>query len=777
MFKAPKKYLALFLIVIFSFIYRMVLMHWQTFPPGADIGLHNSVIHSITVSGNTDFLWNDYQMGGGISLTFPGYHIFVSYIMLMTGLPDYLVHSLVVSLFSSFIVLCAFLITRTVWEESAALIVAFLVAVSRFDIEMLMWGGYPNVITLMLIPLTFYLLLQRQKFAIGPFLVATTLLSGAIFLTHSLSAAIFVSMTFATVILVTIFSKKIGVPRTHLLIWLVPLFLGMIIVSPFLLNVVPAYLSASGDIVTGGMSAIQRALLSTRVLPLELVLPLLVLFPLFFLFSKKHSGKFFTVPTFLLVMWILIPTVLTQSFLIGVYIDYNRFLYFVVLPVIVLIGIAIDHGSGFFSRVIDTYRSLTKGNSPPKSRGNKIISRLMSHATRKNLYSIFVLFCLLFSFLAVPIFLAPWRGTAVSEFYQAMSESGYEAIEWIRQQTPVGSVLVSDAYYGWWLSGFAQRPTLSAVPPQYLTLTREFGPAENATNLLDTDYVIDNGLIQVREDGGYISRHNPLFLAKLNWTYFPYPFFHFSHDDTTVLARIGGATESFDLSQLTVKEMRSENTNAGYAYILIKKGNDFFNYTQCITVYKDRKFANMSITVESNEDVHLDWVEFIIHVKGEPIVGNYTVGLFDTGVKAIGQLIFAEKQPAAVSVVTPENPSAVRLQFDLQGKSTESIHFWTGAFSVTDDPKLYKDPETRENTINSILSENLNSYLSPEENANDMYAFDYLKAIQANGISYVVCRDSDMIPKFANDPAFSLVFINGDKDDKIAIFMVKRNFN
>jgi hypothetical protein len=259
----------------------------------------------------------------------------------------------------------------------------------------------------------------------------------------------------------------------------------------------------------------------------------------------------------------------------------------------------------------------------------------MSHVTRRNLYSIFVLFCLLFSFLAVPIFLTPWRGTEVSEFYQAMSEPGYEAIEWIRQQTPVGSILVSDAYYGWWLSGFAQRPTWSAVPPQYLTLTREFEPAEIATSLLDTDYIIDNGLIQVREDGGYISRHNPMFLAKLNWTYFPYPFFHFSHNDTTILARIGGATESFDLSQLAVKEMRSENTTAGYAYILVKKGNDFFNYTQCITVYSGMQFVNMTVTVESAEDVHVDWVRFILQTKGELIDRGNTVGFLDEGVKAI----------------------------------------------------------------------------------------------------------------------------------------------
>src|SRR5208283_1631857 len=86
MFKAIKKHVLLLLIFAFAFIYRIILMLWQTFPPGADIGLHASVINSITQSGNTNFLRDYYQMGGGLSLTFPGYHIFASGIILMTGM-------------------------------------------------------------------------------------------------------------------------------------------------------------------------------------------------------------------------------------------------------------------------------------------------------------------------------------------------------------------------------------------------------------------------------------------------------------------------------------------------------------------------------------------------------------------------------------------------------------------------------------------------------------------------------------------------------------------
>ena len=104
MFKTSHKYLLLFLVLAFAFSYRMMLLHWETYPPGADIGLHESVVNSIINSqGKTDFMWNNYQMGGGLSLTFPGYHIFVSHIVLMTGIPDYMVHSLVAAFFSLFI--------------------------------------------------------------------------------------------------------------------------------------------------------------------------------------------------------------------------------------------------------------------------------------------------------------------------------------------------------------------------------------------------------------------------------------------------------------------------------------------------------------------------------------------------------------------------------------------------------------------------------------------------------------------------------------------------
>jgi hypothetical protein len=178
-------------------------------------------------------------MGGGVELEFPGYHIFASEIIIMTGLPNYLAQATIVALFSSLTVLAAFLVTQVVWNESAAFVVAFFVAISRFDIEILCWGGYPNIIVLFLIPITFYLFLKKDKLSPTPFLVSTSFLAASILLTHSLSAAVFVGITAITSLFALAFPKAFNESRKNILCWVLPIFIGAILVSPFLASAVP----------------------------------------------------------------------------------------------------------------------------------------------------------------------------------------------------------------------------------------------------------------------------------------------------------------------------------------------------------------------------------------------------------------------------------------------------------------------------------------------------------------------------------------------------------
>lgn len=760
MSRTSRKHLLVFIILAFSFAYRVMLMLWAGFPPGADIGLHNSVINSITPSGNANFLHNNYQMGGEDSLTFPGYHILVSQVAFVSGLPIIIAHTSIVALFSTLIVAVAFLITRKMWTESAAFIVAILVAVSRFDIEMLLWGGYPNVLTLFLIPLLFYLYLESSRFSLTAFLASASLLSGALFLTHSLSALIFVGTTIVLAAFMAIFSRRLGISKKRLAIWLVPIVFGTVMVSPFLAKAAPAYLGANVGTFTGAELEIRSALLSTRILPWEILAPLAACVVFFFLLSKEYKKKYMTVPALLLTFWILVPVAFTQGYFVSFYIDYNRFLYFVLLPLIVLIGLVIDHGATFVARVADTYLSLTRQNWQT----NKTALRVSPYLNRKNLYAGMALVLLLLSFFAIQVFLSPWEGTRIQGFYQVMTNPGYEAIQWAQRNTVADSVFISDALYGWWFSGFAQRPTLSAVDPQYLTIGAELNPARNASYILDTDYVIDNSLIQVREDGGYIGRHNPMFSAKLNWSYFPYPFFNFNSDEITVFLADGNLGRSFDLSELAVKEMRSEiaEDNAS-ASVYIERENVFFTYAQVLTVYKGGQFINMSISIDSNAGgVTLQWVSYIFQTKGESIDRGKTVGFFDEGGKVLGQLIFEGEQPGFYK-------GAPELRYQLEGKTKVGFEIWAAAFPVSDAFTSYEeDPQTK-NGLNMVMAYNLASYHGRQDTGEEVKVFDYKKGLADNNVTYIAVRDSETLPKFARDPAFDLLFINNE----VAIFLVK----
>ncbi len=762
-----KRLLLLASIFVFSFIYRIILMARQTFPSGSDIGLHNSVIYSIIGSGNIDFLNNFYQMGGGSSLTFPGYHIFVIQIMLMSGMPEYMVHVIVVALVSSIIVLVSYLVTRAVWSESAALVVAFLAAISRFDIEMLLWGGYPNVITLMLIPLTFYLYIKKDRFSALPFYTSTAILSASIFLTHTLSTLVFASIILAMVILGVIFAKKIGTTRRAAFSWILPLVFGAIIVSPFLVDAVPAYLR------NGEVSDIIQATLSTRILPMEIILPLFAIIPLFFLLSKKYQKHFFTVPTILLVLWLLVPLIFTQGYLYGFPIDYNRFLYFVLMPVIILMGVFVDHGSGFFARIIDTYHTLTSQLSGPKQvthrRLAKLSAKIGRNLTRDNLYAGLIIGLLLVCFAAIPIFMTPFKGIEIQKFYQVMNNPLYDAMNWVKENTPENARFVSDANYGWWFSGFAQRPTISAVDPQYLALSREFGPAQFARYLLDTDYLIDNNLtIQVREDG-YLARHNPELLVKLNWTYFPYSFFNFNSNQTEVRYRVNGNLQSVYLDQLPIKEMRMEN-DSQHATIVVVRGNEYCNYTQLTTVYRGLLFVDLAIKLETTaENVSLEWLDIFVQSKGTVIRNERTdtFGLIDVGVKAFGQLI-VEGNQARFNHDEFKRTGQIHLLYAMNETSAD-VQISVTAYPVTDDPVLYGDDATINDYFNAEMMKNLNS--TPEQEDKPFaLVFDYQAELKYYDISYIVVRDSGIRLKFLNDPAFNLVFINND----VAIFEVKK---
>ena len=102
-------------------------------------------------------------------------------------------------------------------------------------------------------------------------------------------------------------------------------------------SILPVYFGSEGNI-TGAVAATIQAVLETRLITLEIMSLSLVTVLVFIAFFRFRKGKFLTVPAVLFASWILVPVLATQSYLFGVYLDYQRFLYFLALPTIVCVA-------------------------------------------------------------------------------------------------------------------------------------------------------------------------------------------------------------------------------------------------------------------------------------------------------------------------------------------------------------------------------------------------------------------------------------------------------
>ena len=762
MLRTNRGYLLLFFITFFSAIYRAVLVMHEGFPPGADIGLHNSLIHSITQGGSTNFLWNYYHMGGGNSNTFPGYHIFVSYVIFFTGMPDYLAELLVAILFSALLVTVAFLITRKVLNESIALMVALLVGISYYDIYILLWSGYPNIVTLMLIPLAFYLLLEKSRFSRLPRTAAASLVSATIFLTHSLSTFIFIATVFTSVFIAVCFPHRMGVDRKGALEWLVPLSIGGLLVSPFLVQAAPTYLNLNSAVYTGGLPDIQEALLPLRLVPFEFVLPFFVCFFLYPVIFKYMHGKTFQFSTVIFVSWLIIPTVLTQSYIAGLYTDYERFLYFAALPAVILIGTIIFLGARLLAKSANWLLSDGRSLLRKRFRENRILRRVNSHPTKQTMVALFAIILILIALFELPnIFMTPFEGFRLQGQLQVMNEPGYDAIQWVKNNTGSNSVFVADALYGWWLGGFAQRQTISSVEPFFITNSREFEPALLATRLLDTDYLIDNGLVQIREDGGYIANRNPEFLVKLSNSYYPFPFLNFNNSQMTITYRKNEDANNVRVSELPIREMHMENSSS-LATICFTRGNEFLNFTQEATVYQGVRFVNMTATVSSNDPtIRFADMNFTVQTRGDVVAVNGTsVALKDPYMNLAGQLLFTGTQPT----IKQASEKSFEIMFNLNNQSGSKISFYVAVFEY---PSLGASSAAKAG-LDELFENNISSYADKVAEF-PLDVFNYQQAIANLNASYVVLRDYSQISRFAKDPMFSLLFINKE----VAIFEIQ----
>ncbi|MEM1589782.1 MAG: hypothetical protein QW175_05140 [Candidatus Bathyarchaeia archaeon] len=635
------------------------------------------------------------------------------------------------------------------WKSPlASLAAAFLAALSRYDIEMLAWGGYPNIVTLSIIPLIFYMIF-RENTPPKTSLAVSSLLIGTLFITHSLSMFTFTSIAIPFLIFSLILPRRPTTDKNKYAVFAASIIFGILIASPFIIHVFPVYAeNVRKGIFTGSISENQRALLLTRVIPLYLVFMALVPTFSFPVFAKKCRDAFLNEVGVLFSLWIFIPALLTQFFRVGLYTDYLRFLHFLIFPLTVFFALLTDFACGFLAEVAGIFAK-SKGFSADKKMFNSIF---MSAAL------------IFYTFGFIPFFSSPEGGFLAANYYCVARSQEFESIEWIRQKTATEALFVSNHGYGWWISGFGQRATLTSTDPQFLMIPHEFKASYIARTLLKTNFVLNNGFIEIAEDGGYLGRYNPM--LSINCTKFlePYPMLYLNESEVTIFYEVGNSPKMLNTIDIPPKNLTIETTQE-LACITIMRENAQLKFMRRVEILKDTKFAVVSMSVKSlSSDVSIQHIRVLLRAHGNVLQSEQTLGFVDINAGVFAQLIFGERKPL-IKLFKTDKINIVELLYSIGSTEKVEIKMVMGGFEIE---------KVESEHIMDLLANMTSAWQNREPSNFPIKVFDYKEAIRSNGIAFIACqRKACAVERFAKDPMFNLVYIN----DRVAIFKVRGQCN
>ena len=134
-------------------------------------------------------------------------------------------------------------------------------------------------------------------------------------------------------------------------------------------------------------------------------------------------------------------------------------------------------------------------------------------------------------------------------------------------------------------------------------------------------------------------------------------------------------------------------------------------------------------------------------------------------------MIFYGSKPDVSQTLNNPPPYNVNIQYSLNGSSQGKLEFSATTYSVTDSLQFYTDQATINKYFAPIIAANLQQ--QQPTGKSQITTFDYQTALKQYSVSYITNRNTELNPKFARDPTFSLVFINSE----VAIFKVKANAN
>ena len=716
-------------IIAFAFFFRVVVFVQHTFPPGDDEAMNAGFVYLILAQGHIPTV-NIYHMPGTPYSYPPIFHLVAGSLTFFTGLPIlFVVEALGIGVSALTAIPFYCFVRKLLGNGAIPLTATFLFTISNADLYMLTWGGYVNLFALFFFPLIIWLAIREAHVEIRH--IATMgILTGTLFMTHHFSAFIY-GVIFAAVSVTTYFGGKLIKKAEDWRLFskklMSSLVIGVIIATAWIAPKIQYYLMMFGPAGTywGVVSLPSAVTISiTALAGMAAAMFFIVWFSLIGLYWIANNWGWKNYRTALVILWIVIPVLMSTFYLFGPPDIYQRFLYYVVQPIFILIAMGLV-------MMVNAIRDI-------KVKGIKIGVLL------------FIGYILASYIVGTAFF---FNGNY--NYFLKVQEREGSAIYWIRQNVPEGAVVAATHSLGWWTAGLAYRPTLAATPLPYVGYPYEVPLVEAASFILTANYQIDNGILQVQESGPFAGWGNPSIALVRRSLHLPAA--EIRDNETAILALKSGQLNYIDLSQFPGKtaSLVARTTNEAEItisykwedlvinkYIIVRQASHFatikYQWTsssecQVLGVITKLRFPQVNRT-----DIRENWIGAIELKRGVGIAATF------------------EAPPSRIEVV---QPTVIQIVFTTRGDSSFSIKL-----GLLDVEGMSED-EAMNNLVKLI--ENPRSQDARFINT-PVSAHVYTEAIRQYDVRYIAADEPKLIVRFAADTHFNFVYSNR----QVSIFQV-----
>jgi len=376
----------------------------------------------------------------------PFFHIIIAMTQILSGTLDVMASAFIIKLiiasFNVLLLLATYLLSRKIFGIGVAVVSAVFTVLSVPLIEMVFWGGYANFMGLAYIAFVFYIMSKDLGILVktGLLFVGTFTLG----LSHQLTAFVFVLMFVPVFLFSAIDSKKRFIAFFAVVVggglaflaWYAQILIdyGDIIIEEIFfkmaenVNLIPAV----------SLNSLLKNLGATLLLACAGI-PLMI-----YILKKRKALK----DSILILFWFIVPFLLAESYLFGIHLPYNRFIYFFASPLTILSAVTIYY-------TVKKSGELLEAKVFPKIAKKLVIQNVIQG----------IVMGLIFSLLFFQTFLFVYRVEPYPEFYETGSISSYESGQWVKHHSVPDGTVVTSQSPGSWFYIFSDHQTIQETDP------------------------------------------------------------------------------------------------------------------------------------------------------------------------------------------------------------------------------------------------------------------------------------------------------------------------